>query len=430
MTVRLGLAAALATALAAGASADKARVDWLAKHALPIRTIDPDDDDFADLAPLQRILRRVRVVQLGEQSHGDGATFFAKTRLIRFLHERMGFDVLAWESGFTECEAMNRAFASNIPVMQAGQRGVFRIWSDGGLLRPLFEYIRSTSETSRPLRQTGFDVQGVYAGLPEDFYAFFNSVDKEMVSKADREAIRDLLVALRTGEKPSGEDRRRRRDALGRALEAIRERAPASRDRLFYGRVLENLLVLEQMRAEGMAKGGPIPSARDRQMGENIVWLAEQWYPGRKLIVWAASLHVAHNPPAVDPQTEEFSYQGYTNMGSVVREKLRRDVYTIGFTAYGGHAGSPQMTPWMLQPPAEGSLESLLHAAGRPYAMVDFRGLGRRHWLRRKLVARPFGYTEMRADWSGQFDAMFYTETMFPNTFDGAVPEGVRTRRR
>lgn len=67
-----------------------ARVSWLADHAVRLRSIDPADDDFRDLEPLRVTLAGVRVVLLGEQNHGDGTTFLAKTRLIRFLHERMG----------------------------------------------------------------------------------------------------------------------------------------------------------------------------------------------------------------------------------------------------------------------------------------------------------------------------------------------------
>src|SRR5262245_16573058 len=133
---------------------DAPKIDWLKKNATPIRTIDPADDDFADLQPLKKIIGDARVVQLGEQSHGDGATFYAKERLIRFLHEQMGFDVLAWESGFYDCEEMNQAIDSDMPPLEAAQKGVFGIWTRGGLMTPLFEYARSTLKTARPLRQT------------------------------------------------------------------------------------------------------------------------------------------------------------------------------------------------------------------------------------------------------------------------------------
>ena len=41
------------------------RIEWLAKSAQPIRTIDPADSDFADLQFLKRVIGNARVVQLG-----------------------------------------------------------------------------------------------------------------------------------------------------------------------------------------------------------------------------------------------------------------------------------------------------------------------------------------------------------------------------
>ena len=79
--------------------ADPAKVTWLKTNQVPLRTIDPTDVNFEDLKPLKKSIGNSRVVMLGEQTHGDGAAFDAKTRLIRFLHEQMGFNVLAFESG-------------------------------------------------------------------------------------------------------------------------------------------------------------------------------------------------------------------------------------------------------------------------------------------------------------------------------------------
>ena len=48
---------------------------WLQAHAIPIRSVAPDDDDFSDLQSLKQTFGTARIVMLGEQSHGDGTTF-------------------------------------------------------------------------------------------------------------------------------------------------------------------------------------------------------------------------------------------------------------------------------------------------------------------------------------------------------------------
>ncbi len=105
-------AISMSVALACPSAEPDPCVDWLKSHAIAVRAIDepkPDEpEDFSDLEPLRAIIGEARVVGLGEQSHGDGATFKAKCRLVRFLHQRMDFDVLAWESGLFDCRARRR----------------------------------------------------------------------------------------------------------------------------------------------------------------------------------------------------------------------------------------------------------------------------------------------------------------------------------
>jgi erythromycin esterase len=119
---------------------DGARVAWLKKHAQPLRSIDPQDADFADLEAFRRAIGAARIVMLGEQTHGDGATFQAKTRLIRFLHEKCGFDVLAFESGLYDChKAWELLREGKTTPEKAVANGVFAIWTQSEQVRPLIE---------------------------------------------------------------------------------------------------------------------------------------------------------------------------------------------------------------------------------------------------------------------------------------------------
>lgn len=54
---------------------DPEQVRWLVGHSTAVRSIEPADEDFSDLMPLVQVIGQARVVQLGEATHGDGATF-------------------------------------------------------------------------------------------------------------------------------------------------------------------------------------------------------------------------------------------------------------------------------------------------------------------------------------------------------------------
>ncbi len=125
---------------------------------MPVR-IDTNDEDFSDLELLREILANVRVVQLGEQTHGDGTTFEAKVRLIKFLHRDMGYSVLAFESGLYDCAAAWKATVNGDDPQRVARRSVFGLWSQSRQVSPLWSYMASTARSQHPLELAGFDSQ-------------------------------------------------------------------------------------------------------------------------------------------------------------------------------------------------------------------------------------------------------------------------------
>ena len=394
--------------------------EWLRQNAHPLSSIDVAERDFRDLEPLRRAIGDARVVMLGEQTHGDGATFLAKARLVAFLHREMDFDVLVWESGIYDVERVWAQIRAGTDVRTASRRGIFSIWSRSEQVLPTLDYVAGTLGTARPLEMAGMDAQLTTALVHDSLSIHVDRFAREIGSPvvddpAWEDALRTLWMASRGfayNDKPTDDERA---DLL-RLLDELRGHAAgASGERArFWAHVLESVSVGVQIVWAWTPGADPTGvRLRERQMARNLIWLAEQHYRGRKLIVWAASAHIARDLHALHGRNDQALE--WVPMGHDVHQALESQVYTIAFTAARGSWGMLG-NHYPLQAPLPGSLEARLDALGTAYAFIDFRSPGPGgEWLR-DMASRPMGYGYERGDWTRVFDGMVYTREMFPST--------------
>ncbi len=416
------------------------RIADLRARSVEITSIDPTlaDDPFADLLPLKRAIGDARVVWLGEQSHGEGAAFLAKGRLVKFLHQEMGFDVLVWEAGLASGPLVDEAMRDpDLTALEAANRSIFTIWSEAVQVHPLLEYVKQSQSTDRPITTAGMDAQLTGdmgstilqrhledlfepAGeMPDGALEFVNWIEV-FWKTGDLDAAREALVWIE------------------RTLEIIDEAEPALIDLhepwrvSFVERSLADAASFLRARIAFIEANNDttriepeILNDRDRRMGDNLVFLANEVYPDRKLIVWAATFHGVYDLRAIMPPFNPRMYETMFAAGNTAHTELGDDLYHIAFVAEGGEvrtvfgAGMGRIPPRPV-----GSFEHLLGAIEHPYLFTDLRGLPADHWLREPEMMAPLGQMTMQAVWPDQFDGVFAIETEFPPSREEFAPEG------
>jgi erythromycin esterase len=90
-------------ATAPGAVSDEV-IGWLTRNALPLSSLSAGAPT-TDLQPLKSVLDGVRIVGLGEATHGTREFFQLKHRLLEFLVTEMGFSALAMEASASAAPA-------------------------------------------------------------------------------------------------------------------------------------------------------------------------------------------------------------------------------------------------------------------------------------------------------------------------------------
>jgi erythromycin esterase len=423
----------VAVSAAAQSTPDRAaHVSWLQSNTAELSSVNPADTDFSDLAPLKEAIGNSRIVMLGEESHGDGTVFLAKTRLIKYLHEQLGFDVLAFESGLYDMPKAWEHLKNGEDPVPSVRSGVFGIWSRSEQFQPLIDYLGEQVKADHPLELTGFDCQftasSSHEHLRDDLVKFFADHGVAVTTQAHWTSFQPILDSLIQGSYYSAATSSAQQQIFLSTMDGLISRAatfPARDSAVAFWK--QNLKSMRAHAAYVFVQGGKMPptiadanNGRDAQMADNLLWLAQQRYPGKKIIVWAATFHNMRNPEPIAFEKNKRGYAGLHNMGDLVWKVLGNQIYNIGFVASQGSAGPWRSEPHPITTPPAGSLEDLWSATTHNIAFLDLRHLAPSGgWLEQPLVAGPLGYSPARAKWPQVLDAMIYTRTMEPNTKSG-----------
>ncbi|HUU28566.1 MAG TPA: erythromycin esterase family protein [archaeon] len=409
------------------------RVAWLARHAIPMRSLAPDDDDFTDLEPLLEAIGDARIVLLGEESHASGTNIRAMSRLVRFLHQEMGFDVVAFESGLYEMWKVWQLIQAGHDPGDAMRQGLFGTWSYAADFQPLARYLGQQAVGPHPLEVSGVDCQ-LTGTLTARWFGTCSRL--QLVSE-----LRELVAREHLGEEGKNLvpgfwttlsgfvdslNTHVKQDVLSDLRWLAERLADAGENRsAAEGRTLRLWAQVSRSLAELMAFfwSDAYGDRRDRQMARNLAWLAREYFPGRKIIVWAANPHVLRHWYRLSQNPAEEDSVGKKQevwMGQAVWEAFGDRSFVIAATAYSGQFRWRVMPPSMTftvvsdQDPTF-ELEELLAATGLEQAVVPLRNLPPGgDWLRSPILSRPWTYQSVLVTWMDHADAILFMRAATP----------------
>ncbi|WP_161596700.1 erythromycin esterase family protein [Chitinophaga vietnamensis] len=396
----------------------------VAKQAVAVRSIDPADTDFSDLQALKQSIGDARIVMLGEQTHGEGSTCLAKIRLIRFLHEQMGFDVLAFESGLYDCARIWENTRNGGQFKQEVIGSLFFMWATSRQMYPLFDYIQQRAHRPDSLVVAGFESQHSGLKAQQELFPDFEKYLRArhaLPEDSSWAAFKRISVATFASRdyRPSLAEQTKffqQLDQLKATLVKLDTAATAhfSESAGFWYRITAS--IESQTKRYWQLVSGNEVSVRDEHMALNLIWLAEKAYPGKKIIVWAHNVHISKKTNTLQMSANGSVppfFASYVPMGTTVHQHFGKAAFSIGFSgAEGRYMDYTNSKIVDVPAAAPASVEGQLAAAGFTNAWLDYRyGKGA---VETPQIATFADFFPLSAKWPEVFDGLFFIKKVFP----------------
>ncbi|RDV13340.1 hypothetical protein DXT99_20185 [Pontibacter diazotrophicus] len=403
------------------------KVAWLRQNAIPISLASFPDSQA--IAYFDKVLADKQVILLGEQNHGDGTTFQLYSNVVKLLHSRYGFEAVVFESGFYDCRRAWKSISNNEDPLAAFNNSLFKVWAQSEQVQPLFDYIAQQANTSHPLEVSGFDCQftGYYGRK-----LFLHEVDSlvQVLSPAYRASdeyrgFRIIAGWVTDYSYPPPYPSVKERELFVQATEHITDLLSALQpeEGLFWQQAIRNLIVQAkvtwsvQRLDKGEMTGREFNNIRDEQMADNVSWLLEGPYKGKKVILWANCSHTIKNTFTLVPKSGRDIFKGANTMGDILFERYGERLYVIGTLSFQGQTGFahyPQKTN--VAPAPVGTWNYLFHLANQKAAFLDLNSQEvQNSWISKPMNARLDASIIFEADWTKVLDGVFFIHDMEPS---------------
>lgn len=388
---------------------------WIHDQGIPLNL--PE----TELTGIRLPFSELRVVGLGEATHGQHEVFELKRQITMHLIRNHGFRLVAYEASVSRMLKANAYIQGSADDRVAAVGGlgmlIWQVEENAKFLDDLREWNR-THEKSEQVRIIGVDAQDLEAPFQQLLLLIG---DKHSKLKASLEELNDLAPKafnqLMNGEREPWD---KLQNDISLVAEQLKEIvfSDESTQQLFSLRVNEYLSALTIYRSQGN---------RDKVMAELLLQQLGTATPGTKCVLWAHNGHIQCSPL-------RFMGTNELAMGGHLRKSLGQNYYSLGVAfGRGGFQANAKTSEgqwifrhYQLPDAPSGSLESYFSKSVHPALFIDFRSASDsdavQRWLKQDHGQRWFGgygVPENFVEWTSKTENLMHTQPIAD--FDGLL---------
>ncbi len=388
-----------------------------------LNSVSPLDENYSDFNFLKNILKENKIILLGQSGHGDGTTIEAKTRLIKFLHENLNYNVLAFEGAtifdlYFASSVIKRGKTPQIAEQQL-KKGLYYAWSGSKEFQELANYIGQNIDS---LTLAGIDNNFAMTSYAHYFPTFLNQAfNIDSSPEIDYQNFLTQHNLLLTKSFQLTNDSTFQFDQFIHDINVIKKIINESskgsleaKDYIIHE--LDNLTSFVGEIKMGLSESVPF---RDKRMAENMSWLIDNYYPNEKVVIWAANLHAAKNLNQAIYKEGDNRYQNLTTLAQHLSDKFGEDiVYSIACTSSEGSTNSDMGTVVSISLPQTSWDFKFAQEFKGDYAFVDFSQIRKSEFGNKEFESTVLGYKPHSGKWYNIFDGILFIREMKPSTMN------------
>lgn len=376
--------------------------------------IDPKNENFQDLQELQSVIGNAQVVLLGEPTHGEGNVFEAKTRLIKFLHQEMGFSTLAFESDFYDFNKIDQIMkADGNSYSDCLNSCISPIWTSTREFQELTKYMVNNK---RNLKVIGFDNQFMSDYSAEVLFGDLFLLAKGLQIELNEKQLQFLNECINTISSTFDVPDNFKFGQFNSLVKRFNQKLDQHSDHKvinehpvhFWKQILSNLKAVvtdyysnhpgRKSQDEFKAKDSNV---RDYRMAQNLLYYLK-FHPHEKIICWGANAHFSNK----FTNFNNAELDEYKPMGQHLKAELGdQKVFILGSTcATGTHGVYKVDTIPILNIE---SIEQQLVKDSVEYAIVPLR-------RDKAITCSAFEYKALKGNWGNTFDALLFFKQSNP----------------